>query len=650
MIPALRCLLVLLLVSNAKSQTDSARERPPVLAHYMPWYASKEVSGQWGWHWTMDHFDPDTIRWNGKREAASKDYPLIGLYDSGDPDALECHALLMKFAGIDGVIIDWYGTKDFYDYGKLHENTKALIPFLKKAGLKFAICYEDQSVAALVLGNQIQARDSADHARQQIKWMQENWFEDEAYFKVNNRPVLLVFGPQHFEKERWGELFLGLPDKPLTYTLPHLFENSGAKGAFGWPPVDGGKHVNEEVWTEYLTDLYADEANVGVVFPGFNDIYEQAGESKSYGHIADQNGATFSKTLNLALKSEAPFAQIATWNDFGEGTVIEPTHNLGYRYLDELQTRLKAPYASDDLRLPVTLYRLRKAFPGSSELDKAADAMFEGNPDKAIPILEKFSRANGESPVTQGSKYHLISDIAYRSEDTDSYARNRCRMNLYYPKGQKDFSTVIWFHGGGITKGNLEIPVPLREKGVAVLAANYRLNPKVTSPTYIDDAAAVVAWAFENISSYGGSVDSIFVSGHSAGGYLASMVGLDPGYLEQHQIDANKIAGLIPFSGHTITHFTIRSERGIPGHQAIVDKMAPLFHARSDAPPILLITGDKEKELMGRYDENAYFARMMKVAGHKETSLIELEGFDHGGMPEPAFPLLLKFVDKHSKK
>ncbi|MCP5542219.1 MAG: hypothetical protein H7A52_18910, partial [Akkermansiaceae bacterium] len=63
----------------------TAAERPPVLAHTMPWYASKPVSGAWGWHWTMDRFDPDTIRPDGRREAASHDEPLIGLYDSGDP-------------------------------------------------------------------------------------------------------------------------------------------------------------------------------------------------------------------------------------------------------------------------------------------------------------------------------------------------------------------------------------------------------------------------------------------------------------------------------------------------------------------------------------------------------------------------------------
>ena len=71
---------------------------------------------------------------------------------------------------------------------------------------------------------------------------------------------------------------------------------------------------------------------------------------------------------------------------------------------------------------------------------------------------------------------------------------------------------------------------------------------------------------------------------------------------------------------------------------------------RADAPPMLLITGDRELELLGRYEENAYLNRMMKLAGHKRTRLYELQGFDHGGMDDPAYPLLIKEVKTISKE
>lgn len=250
----------------------------------------------------------------------------------------------------------------------------------------------------------------------------------------------------------------------------------------------------------------------------------------------------------------------------------------------------------------------------------------------------------------QNSNYQHLTNISYYNQTvnkSNSYINERCVLDVYYPKNLKNFATIIWFHGGGLKGGDKEIPLSLKEKGVAIVSVNYRFSPKVQAPSYIEDAAAAVAWVFNNIENYGGTTNLLFLSGHSAGGYLASMIGLDKRWLNKHQIDANKIAGIIPFSGHTITHFTIREERGIDGKQPIVDEYAPLFHVRKDAPPFLLITGDREMELLGRYEENAYMMRMMKVVGHEQTRLMELDGYGHD-MVEPAIPLLINEVNRIS--
>jgi len=248
--------------------------------------------------------------------------------------------------------------------------------------------------------------------------------------------------------------------------------------------------------------------------------------------------------------------------------------------------------------------------------------------------------------AAQESGYTTRTDISYYSESIssgDEYIAERCVLDLYYPEDLKEFPTVVWFHGGGLTGGNKSIPQELKEKGMAVVAVNYRLYPKIKAPVYIEDAAAAVAWVINHIEEYGGDPDLVFVSGHSAGGYLASMLGLDKRWLQVHKIDANRLAGLIPFSGHTITHFTVRKERGIEGTRPLVDDLAPLYHVRKDAPPLLLITGDREMEMMGRYEENAYLMRMMKVVGHPDTRLFEMDGYGHM-MTGPAFPLLIREV------
>ncbi len=250
------------------------------------------------------------------------------------------------------------------------------------------------------------------------------------------------------------------------------------------------------------------------------------------------------------------------------------------------------------------------------------------------------------SVVCGQTSYKTLTDLPYYpQEEPSDYIEDRCKLDLYYPENKTGFATVVWFHGGGLTGGSKEIPSALTEKGIAVIGVNYRLSPKVKVKDCIADAAAAVAWTFQHIPEYGGDSTLIFVSGHSAGGYLASMVGMDKSWLANWEIDADKIAGLIPFSGHTITHFTARQEMGIAGTQPIIDELAPLYHVRADAPPLLLITGDRELEMLGRYEENAYMMRMMRVAGHQDTRIMEMDGYGHG-MTHPAFPLLLNEISR----
>lgn len=253
---------------------------------------------------------------------------------------------------------------------------------------------------------------------------------------------------------------------------------------------------------------------------------------------------------------------------------------------------------------------------------------------------------------SQDTTYKTVYNIPYYESNLnkiDDYLNERCKLDIYYPDNEKEFTTIVWFHGGGLTGGNKELPDFLKNKGMCIVGVNYRLSPVVEAPSYIEDAAAAVAWVFNNIEYYGGDSSKIFISGHSAGGYLAMMIGLDKSYLFEHNIDANNIAGLIPLSGQTITHFNIRENMGMKDKQPLVDKFAPLFHVRNDAPPLLLITGDRELEMLGRYEENAYLARMMKVVGHKQTRLLELQGYDHG-MTYPAFPLILKEIEQILQK
>ena len=372
------------------------------MVHYMPWYASRPFSGHWGWHWTMDHFNPDNIGANGKQQIASHYQPLTGAYDSNDSALLEYQVLLMKFTGINGVIIDWYGRENFRDYSDIHRNSLNLIKHIKKAGLKFAICYEDQSVKHLINDKKIKISNDLSYAEKEFLWMEKHFFADESYLRLNSQPVLLIFGPQHFKKNQWNPIVSVLKNKVQLFTLPHLNNEIQGAGSFGWPPVHGGQKITKEVWMNYLEKLYKDhngKPTIASVFSQFHDIYEEAGVHKSYGYLDSRGGNTFEVTFQMALTSSSEIIQVATWNDYGEGTMIEPTKEFGYRYLEFLQAYYienhKLSFNKKDLRLPLKLYQLRKKYQNnkkiSDDLDRVSSLLCGSRIKEARDILIKHS-------------------------------------------------------------------------------------------------------------------------------------------------------------------------------------------------------------------------------------------------------------------
>ncbi len=252
--------------------------------------------------------------------------------------------------------------------------------------------------------------------------------------------------------------------------------------------------------------------------------------------------------------------------------------------------------------------------------------------------------------ATAADLYSTISNVGYIEEaGTDAYRSERCKLDLYLPRGKKNFPTVVFFHGGGLEGGEKFIPELLKEQGFAVVAPNYRLSPKAQHPAYIDDAAAAVAWTVRHIAEYGGTSSKVWVCGHSAGGYLTLMLALDKSYLGAYGIDADSIAGYVPFSGQTNTHYTIRKERGLDTQIPIIDEYAPLFHSRKLGTRMLLLSGDRDKEMLARYTENLHMQEILNAKGNK-VEFYELKGFDHGTMLEPACLLLRQMIHRTEKK
>ena len=365
-----------------EGQSPGPVHEPLILAHYMPWYSAKPFSDQWGWHWTMNHFDPEK-ELNGQRQIASKYQPLIGPYDSGDPHVLEYHLLLMRLAGIDGVIVDWYGLTDYRDYAVLHRNTTRLLQQCERLKMKFVICYEDQTIPALVEGQRIASGDRVSHAIQEIDWLGKYWFKSGSYVKLDGKPVLLSFGHSGLNSAEWAQCLSGLAS-PVAYFSQDV-RRDRAIGGFGWPAPKVGL---------IQVDRFRKEAArwpeaIPAAFPRFDDIYREANVGEGYPQLPDDSGRTFVSTLSKALEARSRMIQIATWNDWGEGTQIEPSVEFGFRDLEHLQSvRSRSPRASNgaDLRLPEKLLQRRRSTTDlevQKALDETAQLIIKGSVDEA---------------------------------------------------------------------------------------------------------------------------------------------------------------------------------------------------------------------------------------------------------------------------
>lgn len=343
-----------------------------IFVHLMPWFETdKTNAGTWGIHWTMANQNPDVKDANGRRQIAAHYYPLTGPYASGDSNIIEYQLLLMKLSGIDGVFIDWPGTIDLYDYPRNAANTEKIVALLEKTGLRYAMVYEDQNVN--IAFNKGAIPNKIEAAKKDMLYLQNNHFNKPNYEKINGKPLLLDFGPQTFTNPTdWVTIFSSLTTAPSFFPLWGHADRAGttAIGEFAWINADN---------TSSLSNFYSN-VNTGIkiasAYPGFNTFYKQGGWDGPTFVIAANNTTTFQSTLSMALQSGADYIQLPTWNDYGEGTMIEPTVEFQYGFLTHLQKMLGTTQNETALQLVSKLYENRNKHAGNATKQKKLDQVF----------------------------------------------------------------------------------------------------------------------------------------------------------------------------------------------------------------------------------------------------------------------------------
>ncbi|MDO5309408.1 MAG: alpha/beta hydrolase [Planctomycetia bacterium] len=251
-------------------------------------------------------------------------------------------------------------------------------------------------------------------------------------------------------------------------------------------------------------------------------------------------------------------------------------------------------------------------------------------------------------------------NISYYSADSsassDEYVQTQCKLDILYPKHSVEpFTTIVWFHGGGLEGGQKYFPSALqrlqsfKDGRLAIVAVGYRLAPRAAFPAFIDDAACAVSWVLSHIEEYGGDPQAVFVCGGSAGGYLTAMLGSYSQWLEKFGASRYDLAGYIPVSGQMTTHFLVKRLLNYPGEQynPVIDENAPLGGISKDFPPFFFVLGDRKIEWKCRVEENELMCASLRALGAPIAEFSENPGFTHGisGMGDDIPQELLDKID-----
>lgn len=206
----------------------------------------------------------------------------------------------------------------------------------------------------------------------------------------------------------------------------------------------------------------------------------------------------------------------------------------------------------------------------------------------------------------------------------------RQRLDIYAPIESPDIRlpVIVFFYGGSWNSGTREgydfAGRALAAQGFVVVVPDYRLVPEVRYPGFVEDGAAALRWVQANIAEHGGDPESVVLSGHSAGAYIAAMLAYDARWLSDDRAMVRGFAGLAgPFD---FLPLDTDSTRAAFGEWPDLPETQPVNWAGAGDPPALLLHGAQDTTVKPR--NSTALAAALEEAG-VEARVIEYAGVDH---------------------
>jgi len=273
--------------------------------------------------------------------------------------------------------------------------------------------------------------------------------------------------------------------------------------------------------------------------------------------------------------------------------------------------------------------------------------------ERSYCLTVMFSLVAATPALAQGV---VTRDVDYVS--AVDYEDGKDLLDIYMPEGAADAPVVVFFHGGALRAGDKSVGQVVARRlvshGIGVVAANYRLTPSVMHPAHVQDAAAATAWVVEHIADYGGDPESVYVSGHSAGAYLAALLALDPTHLAAHDLTSASIRGSIPISAFLYVEETAADRPkdvwGADPGDWLHASVTP--HISAGKGRMLLIYADGDADWRRRQNET--FGEAMGAAGNPAVHVVEVPNRNHGSLmsemnaqDDEIGDLMLRFIQGH---